>query len=106
MVAGCLGDQAVAFGQRWVACYLRLHSVTVLLVEVYLFTAQGLSGPNLEMLGQLFRLFALHRCPTICAGDWNLAPKELIASGWPDRCGLTVLAPLVDSTCTSGRHGG
>lgn len=89
---------------RWAACFLRLRHVTILLVELYLWTGVGLTADeNLLVLHQVAMLTQLVNCPVIVAGDWQCPPEELVALGWPSRTRLSVCRPTnVDWTCTNG----
>ncbi len=64
---------------RWMGALCRggLH-----LVSVYLWTSEGLSQRNLDLLQCLAGVLAAIRGPWLLAGDFNVPPESLRESGW------------------------
>ena len=88
---------------RWVAVTSRFRKLTVLMVEVYLYTGVGFDHRNMLVLQQLATLFIFYNIPFILAGDWNNTWVQLQATGWPNQVDLEVLdAPEVEFTCNRG----
>ena len=100
-------DHCIPAGERdcprWTACILRTKSVSVLLVVLYLITAEGFSESNAAILQQVFTLVAVFRGVVIIGGDWQFPPSDLIVSPWLARLGLKVVCPAgLDATCSAG----
>ena len=88
---------------RWTACILRLKNVSVLLIVVYLRTAEGFSEANSAILQQIFLYVSCFRGLVIVGGDWQFTPDELVVSPWLARLQLSLVVPPVEATCTSGK---
>ena len=82
---------------RWMGAVCRggLH-----LVSVYLWTAEGLSQRNLDLLQCLAGVLAGLRGPWIVAGDFNVTPDVLQSSGWP-----SLVCGVVHAPCTATCNG-
>ena len=80
---------------RWMGAVCRggLH-----LVSVYLWTSEGLSQRNMDLLQCLAGVLSRLRGPWLVGGDFNLTPDMLRASGWLSLVNGTVHAPGV-ATC-------
>ena len=93
-----------AFVQRWSACVLRTKSVSVLLIIIYLRTAENLSDLNLMILSQIFNIAALFPGEVLIGGDWNMEFDQLSQCSWISYLGLKLVAPKnVLHTCSSGQ---
>ena len=68
------------------------------MLSVYLRHSEGLSPENLLLLDVLAEIVDTLQGPWIIAGDFNLEPEVLKASGWPLMIGGEVLAPR-EATC-------
>ena len=62
---------------RWFPLSIRLKGVSVTYIVVYLFSAEGLSTRNLDILQQIYTYMHLTPGPFILAGDWQVHPAEL-----------------------------
>ena len=103
--SGKVGGNAAASANRWVACTLRLKSVSLLLVVLYLKTNEELSEFNQAVLQQVFLLVSNFDGPCIIAGDWQMEPQTLIQSPWFARLNLKILAPTdTTATCKVGQR--
>ena len=82
---------------RWVGgmCRGGLH-----VVSVYLWTAEGLSKRNLDLLHELAFILRSISGPWVIAADWNMDPALLSMSGWPALVNGTIVAPT-EATCGS-----
>ena len=82
---------------RWMGAVCRggLH-----LVSVYLWCTEGLSQRNLDLLQCLAGVLSRIRGPWLVAGDFNMTPDMLRASGWLTLVKGVVHAPEV-ATCKS-----
>ena len=80
---------------RWMSSICRggLH-----LISVYLWTAEGLSVRNLDLLQCVAGVLANLRGPWLLAGDFTVPPKALHDSGWLDLVKGVVHAPAA-ATC-------
>ena len=100
----CNGNTASAAACRWWPCVLRLKSVSVLFIIVYLKTGEELSEFNQSVLQQVFLATAHFGGPVVIAGDWQMEPQTLLKSPMISKLGLEVLAPKgVVSTCEAGK---
>ena len=89
---------------RWTAAVVRLKSVSLLLVVLYLKTGEELSEFNLSILQQVFLLVSNFAGPALVMGDWQMEPHTLEKCFWIKRLGLTIMTPRgVDSTCNAGK---
>ena len=52
------------------------------LISVYLWHTEGLSRRNLDILQRLAWVISRIKGPWLIAGDWNMLPEALRASGW------------------------
>ena len=88
---------------RWKSCILRTKGVSILLVVVYLRTAEGLSEANLSIIRQLCTLAAFFRGQILIGGDWQMTPEMLASTPLITAMGLIVKPPIdTDATCKSG----
>jgi ribonuclease HI len=94
--------QGSKLGTRWMAVTLRFKRVTVMFVEVYLVSGEGLRGANLEILRQLQVLIRMVKMPTLIAGDWQCEPYQLQALQWLAINDLEVWSAGALATCSSG----
>ena len=86
--------------RRWHAAVCRLKRCSLLLIEVYLHTAQGLSAANLGVLKQIEVLVKLMALPCIIAGDWNMPWSTLADAPFLHNLHLQVVKPSgVQWTC-------
>ena len=72
-------------------CKGRFH-----ILSVYLWHSEGLTARNLDLLQTLAQVTSRLRGPWLLAGDFNITPQELVASGWLQlvrRCCCAPLAP-------------
>ena len=70
-----LSDQS-----RVIPVYVRLKSVSILLVEVYLHDGVGLDSKNVGLLERVACLLRMVGCPVIVMGDFQITADELQAS--------------------------
>ena len=70
----------------------------IFIITVYLYHTEGLSARNLDLLQALAAIISRLKGPWVLAGDFNLQPKELIASGWLLLVGGVIKAPALE-TC-------
>ncbi len=63
------------------------------LVSIYLWTSEGLSARNLELLDILGAFLRRLGTPYIVGGDWQMPPQKLEASGWVREVAGRVVAP-------------
>ena len=59
--------------------------------SVYLFSGEGWSNRNKELLGELAEELLFCECPFVVFGDWNLEGVEFEASGWAGSVGGAVV---------------
>ena len=52
------------------------------ILPVYLWHSEGLTARNLDLLQTLAQVISRLRGPWLLAGDFNITPQELSASGW------------------------
>ena len=52
------------------------------ILSVYLWHSEGLTARNLDLLQTLAHVISRLRGPWLLAGDFNITPQELVASGW------------------------
>ena len=52
------------------------------ILSVYLWHSEGLTARNLDLLQTLAQVISRLRGPWLLAGDFNITPQELAASGW------------------------
>ena len=91
---------------RWTATSIRLRSMTINVVTVYLFTAEGLSLRNLAILEQILLYIQFCKGPSVVVGDWQVTPQELQTTRWMERAQLVVANPAgVTATCATGFGG-
>eukprot|EP00959_Pyramimonas_sp_CCMP1952_P179240 3747211-Pyramimonas_sp.AAC.1 len=66
---------------------------TVSVLSIYSKTAEGLSESNIQVIAEIGKKVhdATH---IVLAGDWDLPPQVLEASGVPRKLGMLVLAPI------------
>ncbi len=65
----------------------------IAIVTIYLWTSEGLSARNMEVLDAVGSFVRGLGVPYIIGGDWNLHPHALEASGWVRRLKGRVVAP-------------
>ena len=66
--------------------------------SIYLRDSEGLSPENLALLEEAAAIVSALRGPWVIAGDWNVEPGALLASGWVDLINGVVVAPQLP-TC-------
>ena len=82
---------------------LRTKSVSILIIAVYLRTAEGLSEENRSILDQFLLVTQFFQGVVIIVGDWQMTAQELAGFGLIEKAGLAIVAPTdVDATCSSG----
>ena len=98
-----LGLQEAQYA-RWYPVNIRLKHVTVTYIVVYLFTAEGLSPRNQEILHQIYLYMSLVNGPFVVVGDWQVHPTILAGSAWFSLVNLEFAIPVgLTATCqTSG----
>ena len=67
---------------RFAAAYMRLESINIVVIALYLFVAEGMGLQNTLIMSQLDILRRVTGCPFICLGDFNMLPTELSDSVW------------------------
>ena len=88
---------------RWTPMVLRTKSVSILIILLYLRTAEGMSEGNVEVLHQAFTLASSFSGLVLMGGDWNMTPTELYESPWVRYLGLKLITPpKLGYTCTAG----
>eukprot|EP00969_Alexandrium_andersonii_P366159 15467835-Alexandrium_andersonii.AAC.1 len=86
----------------WAFVVVPTPRLRFVLVVLYLTSGLGVAGANVDKLSQVGAFLGRLRLPFIVIGDWNLAPRALVDSSWPDRVGGIVVTPTdVDKTCLS-----
>ena len=70
-------------------------------MSVYLWSGEGLSQRNLDVLSELARGLKRLHGPWIVGGDWNLEPGDLQRAGWLELVGGSSVAP--DGPTCGGR---
>ena len=99
----CDGATASAAALRWKGCILRLKSVSILHIVVYLKTNEELSEFNSSVLQQVFLAVANFSGPSVVVGDWQMEPSTLASSPWISKLGLRILVPQGASfSCKAG----
>ena len=84
---------------------LRLKSVSILLICLYLRTGEEMSEFNAAILQQVFQMTASFVGPKIVVGDWNMEPSTLRTSPWLTHLGLKIVVPEdAEATCRSGQR--
>ena len=61
-------------------------------ISVYAKDGIGPTGENLELMEELTALVRSLDGPWVMAGDWNMTPETLTASGWPRIVDGTIVA--------------
>ena len=90
---------------RWTPMALRTKSVSILIITVYLKTAEGLSEGNRAILDQLLLVTQFFQGLVVILGDWQMTPQELSQFTLLERAGLAIVAPAdVDATCNTGKR--
>ena len=99
--SGPAADPSIA--ARWTGCILRLKSVSILLIVVYLQTGEELSDTNMAVLHQVCLAVAHFSGEVIIVGDWQMEPATLARFPTLEKLGLRILCPdNVSATCTAG----
>ena len=65
------------FRSRVVAVFLRLKGLTVLLVEVYLWTGEGMSDRNRDMLNHITTFSQALGCQLLLLGDFQASAADV-----------------------------
>ncbi len=78
----------------------------VVVYSIYLVCGDEMGAENWRVLESVARHIAGHGLPWVCAGDWNVTPHVLAASGWPSRLNAKVVVPPVDHTTRAGGRAG
>ena len=68
--------------------------------SIYLKDGDGMSDTNAAILTELAAAVAAVRGPWLIGGDWNVNPKALADSGWPEIVRGTIQAPVLP-TCNT-----
>ena len=77
----------------------------ILIASVYLVTGEPTGQASLAILEQLGLKLAQWNRPFIVGGDFQMQPREMEATGWPQRLAAAVVSPLQEwpASCSSGR---
>ena len=59
----------------------------------YLYDGVGARGANLDLLQLIAAVMKALKAPWVLAGDFNMTPDELQASGWPKLACATIVSP-------------
>ena len=100
----CVGPHVgedVATSSRWSALVIRLKGVSLLFVEAYLHTNQGMQGESVQVLREVSVAIKMHGLPVVMAADWQAELAQVSASSWAARHGLVVVEPHGGFSCTS-----
>ena len=81
-ISAFVPDFDISMSSRLVACHLRMKNVSVLLLELYLFTGEGLSARNVDLLYAACRVIHCMRMPAMLFGDFQCTAKELLEHEW------------------------
>ena len=94
-----------AHGHDWIAMQLSLRGTAVTIYVVYLTSAIGASGVNIEKLEQICSSMRHIRGPLMLIGDWNMEYQELLAADILSKAapGLEPMLPNTHFTCTVGK---
>lgn len=88
---------------RWTASVLRTKGVSILLVVVYLRTAEGLSEANLAIISQLGLLALSFRGQVIMVGDWQITPEQMATTALIRKSAFVIHTAVgADATCKAG----
>ena len=91
---------------RLMACHVNcLSKGGIIIYNVYLWTSEGLSARNTQILEVLMAHKAGHGKPWLVGGDFQVAAKVMQESRWPRDLEAAVVAPK-GPTCTGGKAGG
>ena len=82
---------------RLCGCFIRLKALTVLALELYLFTGENLSGRNQEILLFASRVAHLYSTPALVFGDFQTPAQELVSSEWAFASRLSFVPPVGSS---------
>ncbi len=83
---------------RFAARIITVKHLSVLFVTVYLWSAEGLTQRNCDILRSIDMIRKLVRLPLVCLGDFDLQLQEFLASGWLEFFDACILDPRVAST--------
>ena len=74
----------------------------ILVISVYLFDSEGLSGRNEALLAYIVSLVKVAKCPFVIGGDFNLHPSTLASHCCVEQMGAIVMAPFDDTYVSGG----
>ena len=69
---------------RVIGVMLRLRGLWLLILEIYLWTGEGMSARNSEILGEVTELIRVAHCPAILMGDFRCHTKRSLAQHGSD----------------------
>ena len=108
--APCIADGRArpshAHGFDWTALELRLQGGVLTIYVVYLTNSIGVTGVNVEKIGQVLDSYRLIQGPVCMIGDWNMPPEVLLTAHLFDLGSskrLTALQADAPFTCSLGR---
>ena len=73
------------------------------LCSIWLFHSQGVSESNLHILAEAAALLGTLSGPWVIAGDWNITPDMLSATGWLDVVKGRIVSPAAP-TCNGSTY--
>ena len=98
---------ALGHGHDWHAAEVHLRKGTLVMIVMYFDHTIGLTGPNERKAREITEFTRGLRGPIAMAGDFNMTPEEVIASGLLAMFGtghhMKIRAPDVPFTCTAGK---
>ena len=84
------------------AMYLRLASITILIINAYFWVGIGLVEDNFVILEQIYLLVSILNLPFVLHADFNFTPDILRDSGWLSKMAAQLVVPEgPTSTCSS-----
>ena len=89
---------------RWVACEVRCHEASLLVICVYFWSGQPInSEDNWEIVRQLVCLTGFFRLPVVLFADWQNTPAQVAQAGAFDLLRLQAVMPTgAEFTCNAG----
>ena len=91
---------------RLMACHVNaLSKGGIIIYNVYLWTSEGLSSRNSQVLEVLMAHKAAHGKPWLAGGDFQIEAKTMQKTRWPRDLDAAVVAPE-GPTCAGGKGGG
>ena len=84
---------------RFQCVFWRLKGITILVGELYLWTGEGDSQRNIELLQHVTIVARTLGCPLLLFGDFQMTAAEMFETGWLQPSRLTLLTTSGVPTC-------